>query len=118
MPSASRCRVCAGTVDEFFNFGRQALSDAFVEPGSDPADEFFFELAVGACASCTMVQLMNEGPGERMFHADYPYLSSGSAVMRDHFENLAKRLLATELSGTDPFVVELGCNDGVMLKAV
>jgi methylation protein EvaC len=38
--------------------------------------------------------------------------------MRTHFEELAKRFLATELTGQDAFIVELGCNDGVMLKAV
>jgi methylation protein EvaC len=117
MSAASRCRVCAGTVQEFFDFGRQPLSDAFPRPG-DTADEFFFRLAIGMCEGCTMVQLMEEVPRDRMFHADYPYVSSGSSVMRKHFEAVAERFLATELTGPDPFVVELGCNDGVMLKVL
>lgn len=117
MPNTSTCRVCGGTVSEFFDFGRQPLSDAFVEPDAT-AGEFSFRLAVGVCASCTMVQLMEEVPRERMFHADYPYVSSGSAVMRKHFSLLAERFLATELTGADPFIVELGCNDGVMLGTV
>jgi len=116
-PSTTRCRICAGTVHEFLDFGRQPVSDAFRNPG-DTAEEFSFRLAVGRCASCTMVQLMEAVPRERMFHETYPYLSSGSATMRTHFEAVAKRFLATELTGTDPFIVELGCNDGVMLKAV
>lgn len=114
----SRCRVCEGPVTEFFDFGRQPLSDAFVPPTADPAEEFFFRLAVGVCRGCAMVQLMEEVPRERMFHADYPYYSSGSAVMRAHFETTAERLLATELTGPDPFIVEIGCNDGVMLGTV
>ncbi|MGI5288126.1 methyltransferase domain-containing protein [Nonomuraea polychroma] len=111
------CRVCTGPVNEFFDFGRQPLSDAFVRK-EDFASEFFFRLAVGVCGSCSMVQLMNEVPREHMFHEDYPYLSSGSAVMRAHFERTAERFLATELNKPDPFIVELGCNDGAMLKAV
>lgn len=118
LSNTSRCRVCDGTVHEFFDFGRQPLSDAFVVPDADPADEFFFRLAVGACSTCTMVQLMEEVPRDRMFHQEYPYHSSGSARMRTHFEELAKRLLTTELTGADPFIVEIGCNDGVMLKAL
>lgn len=118
MPNKSRCRVCDGTVHEFFDFGRQPLSDAFLPVGSDPGQEFFYRLATGLCESCTMVQLMEEVPRERMFHQEYPYHSSGSAYMRTHFEGLAKRLLTTELTGDDPFVVEVGCNDGVMLKAL
>ncbi|MEV4888298.1 class I SAM-dependent methyltransferase [Nonomuraea sp. NPDC055795] len=111
------CRICSGRLRAFADFGRQPISDAFVEPG-DPREEFFFRLAVGVCESCTMVQLLEEVPRERMFHEGYPYVSSGSSVMREHFHTLAKRLLTTELSGDDPFVVELGCNDGTMLEVV
>jgi methylation protein EvaC len=117
-PTVSQCRICDGQVNQFFDFGRQPLSDAFVDPAADSSDEFFFRLAVGACSSCTMVQLMEEVPRERMFHEAYPYVSSGSASMRAHFEELAKRFLSTELTGDDPFIVEIGCNDGAMLKAV
>ncbi|WP_028193142.1 class I SAM-dependent methyltransferase [Salinispora pacifica] len=118
MSSTSQCRVCGGTVNEFFDFGRQPLSDAFLEPDADLDGEFFFRLATGLCADCTMVQLMEEVPRDRMFHEAYPYHSSGSAYMRSHFEGLAKRLLTTELTGDDPFVVEAGCNDGVMLRTL
>ncbi|MBZ2409390.1 methyltransferase domain-containing protein [Streptomyces albidoflavus] len=118
MPTTSKCRICGDQVTEFFDFGRQPLSDAFHKPEFDFGKEFFFRLAVGLCEGCTMVQLMEEVPQDHMFHEDYPYFSSGSAYMREHFENLAKRLLATELAGDDPFVVELGCNDGVMLKVM
>ncbi len=117
MPTTSECRVCGGTVREFFDFGRQPLSDAFRLPeATEP--EFFFRLAVGACQACTMVQLMEEVPRERMFHEDYPYLSSGSAGMRNHFESVAKRFLSSELVSDDPFTVEIGCNDGVMLRTI
>lgn len=36
--------------------------------------------------------------------------------MREHFEHVAERLLKTELAGPDPFVVEIGSNDGIMLE--
>ncbi|MEU4711951.1 class I SAM-dependent methyltransferase [Nocardia salmonicida] len=109
------CRVCGDAVTEFIDFGRQPLSDAFRKP-DDVVSEFFFRLGVGMCGGCSMVQLVEEVPRERMFHEDYPYLSSGSALMSKHFEETARRLLDTELTGPDPFIVEIGCNDGVMLK--
>ncbi|NRQ31679.1 class I SAM-dependent methyltransferase [Nonomuraea sp. NN258] len=111
------CRVCGGDLRQFVDFGRQPLSDAFRLPDASE-EEFFFRLAAGACGTCSMVQLMEEVPRDRMFHADYPYLSSGSSVMRAHFAAVARRFLATELTGADPFIVELGCNDGVMLGTV
>jgi methylation protein EvaC len=111
------CRVCGGVLAEFADFGRQPLSDAFLT-ADQVAHEYFFRLAVGSCESCTMVQLVEEVPRELMFHETYPYVSSGSALMRKHFEQIALRLLETELTGPDPFLIEIGCNDGVMLGAV
>lgn len=118
MSTESLCRICDHMVHEFFDFGRQPLSDSFMIPGADSREEFFFRLATGICENCTMVQLMEEVPRDSMFHEDYPYHSSGSAFMRAHFEEFAKRLLATELTADDPFVVEMGCNDGVMLSTL
>ncbi|MEQ3550174.1 class I SAM-dependent methyltransferase [Pseudonocardia nematodicida] len=111
------CRTCGGAVTELVDFGRQPLSDAFRLP-DDGSEEFFFRLAVGMCGSCTMTQLVEEVPREAMFHEDYPYFSSGSAVMRKHFELTARHFLETELTGDDPFVVEIGCNDGIMLSTI
>jgi methylation protein EvaC len=111
------CCVCGGVLREFFDFGQQPLANGFRLPG-DTTDEFFYRLAVGSCDDCAMVQLMEEVPRDKMFHDDYPYHSSGSSVMAKHFEQTARRFLEGELAGPDPFIVEIGCNDGIMLKAI
>ncbi|MFG2533179.1 methyltransferase domain-containing protein [Streptomyces sp. NPDC048516] len=113
----SKCRICGGPVREFFDFGRQPVSDVFPAP-SDIGTEHFYRLAVGFCSTCTMVQQSEEVSRDHMFPADYPYRSSGSALMRQHFEQVARHMLATELTGPDPFYVEIGCNDGIMLSSV
>ncbi|MEV0143970.1 MULTISPECIES: class I SAM-dependent methyltransferase [unclassified Nonomuraea] len=113
----TRCRICGGQVRKFFDFGRQPLSDDF-RAEEDVAGAYYFQLAVGVCASCSMVQLLEEVPRERMFNYDYPYHSSGSHRMREHFAQTARDLLAAELTGPDPFCVEIGSNDGVMLGVV
>ena len=111
------CRICGGSVDEFFDFGKQPVSDSFVTPQT-AGSEFFFRLAAGICTDCTMVQLVEEVPREQMFHEEYPYRSAGSAVMHEHFAGYARELLGGELAGEDPFVVEIGSNDGTMLKTI
>jgi methylation protein EvaC len=111
----SSCRVCLGTLSEFIDFGRQPLSGAFRLP-DDSAEEFFFRLALGMCESCKMVQLMEEVPRDRLLREEHPYSSSGSAVMRAHFERAAQRFL--DVAGPGGFVVELGCHDGVMLHLI
>lgn len=115
MPRTSTCRVCAGVVGEFLDLGQQPLSDAFVLRDHRP--EFSYRLAVGLCERCSMVQLMEEVPRDRMFHDAYPYLSSGSTRVRAHFEEFAEGLLRSTTE-PDPFFVEIGCNDGAMLKVL
>ncbi|MFI5621373.1 methyltransferase domain-containing protein [Streptomyces sp. NPDC051567] len=116
--ATSPCRICGGGVRVCLDFGRQPVSQAFVRPGSTGV-EHFFRLAVGICDDCSMVQQVEEVDRERMFHADYPYRASGSSFVRDHFARTARYYLETELAGRDdPFVVEIGSNDGVMLETV
>ncbi len=111
------CRVCGGRVQEFLDLGDQPTANGFLTP--EAADGvFLFRLAVGACESCTLVQLLDEVPQEFRYHADYRYHASGSASHRLHFQRNAERFLRTELTGPDPFIVEIGCNDGVMLGTV
>ncbi|MEU4532825.1 class I SAM-dependent methyltransferase [Micromonospora ureilytica] len=111
------CRICEGPLREICDFGRHPLSGGFLRP-DEIEREFFFRLAIGICGECSMVQLIEEVPRQLMFRNDYPYLSSGSTVMRKHFQQTAEYFLRTELTGPDPFIVELGCNDGVMLRTV
>lgn len=111
------CRVCGGEVTQFLDLGRQPISQRFRAP-EDPTEEFRFRLAAGQCRACTLVQLVEEVPRELMFREDYPFTSSGSTLMTAHFTDVAKEMVHTELLGPDPFIVEIGSNDGVMLRSM
>jgi methylation protein EvaC len=104
-------------VVEFVDLGRQPTANGFLLP-HEVDNEFLFRLAVGACESCTMVQLMEEVPQELRYHSGYRYQASGSAGHRKHFQADAQWFLDNELTGHDPFIVEIGCNDGVMLSTI
>lgn len=116
MPPKPTCRICAGTVQEFADFGTQPMANGFLLPGDE--DAFTFRLAVAVCERCEMVQLVDEAPHERMFSNGYPYRTSESALMRAHFERTARGLLDAVRDRSDPHIVELGCNDGSMLRTV
>ncbi|WP_433872584.1 methyltransferase domain-containing protein [Saccharopolyspora sp. CA-218241] len=109
-----RCQLCAGELTVFLDLGRQPLSDRFIAPG-DP--EFTFDMRVGTCTACTMVQLTEDPGCDRMFHHDYPYRSAQSVAMREHFERTAHRLASRYLNNPGASVVEIGCNDGTTLQA-
>ena len=111
------CRLCGGDLREVLDLGRQPVSNAFVR-AEEAAKVPFFRLAVGLCTSCTMVQQLDEMPPNEMYRSDYPYRASGSLLIRRHFEDVARRIVQTCPGGGDGFVVEIGSNDGVMLKTL
>lgn len=108
------CRLCGGTIEPFLDFGPMPIANGFLRP-EDIATERRYPLEVGICRRCAMVQLLHVVPEQEMFNAGYAFFSSTSARMAVHFERFAQDVLSTWLP-TAPFVVELGCNDGIMLR--
>jgi hypothetical protein len=112
-----RCRICGGVLREVLDLGRQPVSNAFTRP--EDADEVpVFRLAVGVCETCAMAQQLETVPPNEMYRADYPYRASGSLMIRQHFEEVARHIIQSSPGGKDGFVVEIGSNDGVMLKTL
>ena len=111
----SRCLICNSPMEPLMNFGKMPLANGFLRPDQF-AEEYFFDLKVGSCPNCTMVQLTETVDREKMFHDHYPYFSSTSARMAVHFKEFAGTVKGTYLKSPDPFVVEIGSNDGIMLQ--
>src|SRR4051812_22655577 len=104
-----KCQLCNhDSMVEFLNLGQQPLANKY--PTKEQfASEDFFPLAVLFCTRCKNVQLGTVVSRERMFE-DYYYLSSVNAALVRHFEKLAENLTGAR------FVVDVGSNDGILLK--
>ncbi len=109
------CLVCQAPIEPFISFGQTPIANGFLTP-EQFASEYFFELAVGFCSSCHMVQLLDQPDRERMFHENYAFFSSTSTRMAEHFKAFADFVRETYCDPVDPFVVEMGSNDGIMLR--
>ncbi len=79
-------------------------------------NEYFFDLKAGYCSNCNMVQLVEQPDREKMFHENYAFYSSTSKLMALHFKQFSESVIKNHLKSSDPFVVELGSNDGIMLQ--
>lgn len=111
----SKCLICDAKIDSFISFGKMPIANGFL--GLEQfADEYFFELRVGFCPNCSMVQLLEQPDREKMFHENYAFFSSTSARMAVHFKEFADLVMKDNLHSPDPFVVEIGSNDGIMLQ--
>ena len=110
------CRVSGSPLIVTVDFGPQPLGNGFLS-SADPAEEYFFPMVAGFAEDSMMFQLIDQPEPEKMFHENYAFFSSTSKHMANHFKTFADHLMNSGyMSETDPFVVELGCNDGIMLK--
>jgi len=98
------------------SFGRMPIANGFLS-ADEVSSEYFFELKPAFCAECGMFQIIEQPAPEKMFHGQYAFFSSTSRYMQVHFASFAEAVMADTLKGrSDPFVVELGSNDGIMLN--
>jgi len=98
------------------SFGRMPIANGFLGP-DQVGSEYFFELAPAFCEKCGMFQIMEQPAPEKMFHGSYAFHSSTSRYMQSHFREFADSVKESILKGRrDAFVVELGSNDGIMLR--
>jgi SAM-dependent methyltransferase len=82
----------------------------------DSTSDKAYPLVVYFCHNCAMIQLADLVPRSEMF-TDYVYLTSASKTMTEHFdryaETTAQRLHLTAKDN----VLDVGSNDGTLLKA-
>ena len=114
--SDRRCAFCGhDDLNEVIDFGEVALAGAFLKQ-SDFQQERKYPLRVCFCPKCHAVQVTDKVDPAIMF-ANYFYFSSAIRTLREHFVDYATEVVARFLDQPQlSTVVEIGCNDGVLLK--
>lgn len=108
------CKICRQPTQLIFSFGQKPLANAFLSKPED--QEFFYHLYLVFCPVCQLVQLGDTVPPEKMFNDQYHFISSTSRDMSFHFKKLAFQILKLVSKKAKPFVIEIGSNDGIMLR--
>ena len=75
-----------------------------------------FPLELRLCDACGHVQLAHVVDPESLF-TDYVYLSGTSPSFVSHFESYASATWQLAAAESGNFVVDIGSNDGTLLKA-
>jgi methylation protein EvaC len=85
-----KCLICDTELVPFMSFGKMPIANMF--------------------------QLLNQPQREQMFNENYAFFSGTSKFMGIHFEKFAQHVINDYLNNKDPFVAEIGSNDGIMLQ--
>jgi len=111
------CRFCHGTnLVKVLDFGNVPLAGGFLNE-KDFSNEKYYPLDLNFCQDCYLVQVSNIVSAEVLFQENYFFFSSAISTLVEHFEMFAQEIYARFLKGlSQPSVLEIGCNDGVLLK--
>lgn len=109
------CRGCEGEdLTVVLDLGLQPLPSEYGSTAGEVLDKF--PLVLRICGACGLGQLGEYVLPERIFHKNYPYLSSASTTWLEHSENFAKRMVHDLDLNSESLVLELASNDGYLLS--
>ncbi len=112
----TRCRVCQNSnLKPVISLGKTPPANAFLKKNQLKLPEKFFPLQVNYCPICRQLQLSHVVSPELLFR-DYVYVSSTSPVFIKHFEDYAKDVFTKLKLHKNDLVVDIGSNDGILLK--
>jgi SAM-dependent methyltransferase len=109
------CGSCGSTgLDIFLKLGDSPVADAYTETGDEPVARYPLDLAV--CDKCRLVQLMDVLSDEILFGTGYSFYSSASPPLSAYHAEYANDVIQLYDDEAQHGVVEIGCNDGDMLR--
>jgi SAM-dependent methyltransferase len=113
---AHRCRFCGTALEQVaVDLGASPLCESYLRPDQLDAMEPFYPLRAEVCGACFLVQLPAYVPPESIF-TEYAYFSSFSDSWLEHARRYAEEMRPALDLGPASLVVEVGSNDGYLLR--
>ncbi len=111
------CRICFNKrLTEILSLGDIPPVNYFPAAGAAHLDTPRYPLHLCLCQACGLAQLDETPPPARLFR-DYHYLTSASAPLIGHFQNLARECTRRFALQEGDAVLDIGANDGTLLEA-
>jgi SAM-dependent methyltransferase len=114
-----KCSACGSeNVRLFLSFGKLPLGNAFLNT-DQVKDESQFDLDLGFCSRCTLVQQIRPPPLtslERVYE-NYRYVPVGGSL-RNNLAALSRSIVDDFNLNTNSLFVDIGSNDGALLSGI
>jgi hypothetical protein len=110
------CRSCGKAgLELVLSLGSTPLANSLLRPEELDRPEPRFPLDLVFCPTCSLVQITETVPPERLFRS-YLYFSSFSETMLAHARDLVERMRRELALGASSLAVEVASNDGYLLQ--
>ena len=111
------CRNCKKPLTQsFVDLGCAPYSNAYLTHRDLRKPERYYPLKVCVCEHCWLVQTSEYSRSEDLFTADYAYFSGTSKTWVEHTSQYYRHVKHLMNLHSDSFVIEIGSNDGCLLK--
>jgi len=117
------CRICGcSSLTPVVSLGEQHISGAFANPQGKPPVQRRVPLELVRCdpaldeRACGLVQLRHTVP-PKVLYQSYWYESGINQTMRDNLAGIARGAEETAGLQAGDLVLDIGCNDGTLLKS-
>jgi SAM-dependent methyltransferase len=111
------CRSCGSArLAPILSLGETCLADRLLTTEQLGQEELRAPLDLVFCPDCSLVQITVSVDPKVLFCQDYPYFSSVSEQLLQHFGESARQLIDARSLDRNSMVVEAASNDGYMLK--
>src|SRR5437870_587672 len=111
------CRLCGGTdLDLVLKLKPTPIADAFVPKYRLDERQEVYPLDLFLCRSCGHVHLLDVIDPE-LLYANYLYTTTTSLGLDEHYRRYAEEIVRVADPPQGALVVEIGSNDGTLLKS-
>ncbi|MGH9107072.1 MAG: class I SAM-dependent methyltransferase [Acidimicrobiales bacterium] len=112
-----RCRSCgSASLRLFLSLGKMPLADALLDADQLHNAVERYPLEVAFCPACSLVQVLEDVPPQKLFVDNYLYFSSCSPALLRHNREHALSLVESGRLEAGDLVVEIASNDGYFLR--
>ena len=108
------CKITKKKLTPIMSFGKMPIANGFLNKKNFDK-EFFFEMSIGFSNELSLLQLMDHPKPEMMFNDNYPFFTSSSKYMIDHFEDYSN-WITNNYPNNNKKLIEIGSNDGTFLS--
>lgn len=112
----STCRLCNGNnLDLVVPLGKSPVSEKYLTKENLSEEQIKVPLEMYFCLDCTHVQLLDIVEPVFLW-SDLTFQTAHNPLLVEHFRDRAQRILNFKLLGKEELIIDVGSNDGTLLR--
>lgn len=114
-PLPVKCQICGASTIPGVDLGHQPVGDLILSRAQLNQPETFYPMQLYHCPACGLTQL-GYIVNPKVVYKNFPFVSGTTQTATTHLQGLAQQLVAMLGLGSDDFALDIGSNDGTLLK--